>query len=153
MGQHSLASFLGKVRAGGRNLLDVFYYQTEVTSNCQLMSATVYRDKTYKQKQQGALPSTMTMRLRNPKKLGVSVVSWLRQDGFDAEWTASTWRYFLRNAFFNSSVAPVEPLAIAFALVVVVSLSWAETWTLWVTPLLCPSKHDPADVEVAVFIL
>lgn len=56
----------------------------------------------------------MTMRLRNPKKLGVSVVSWLRHDGLDTECMASTWRYFLRNAFLNSSVASTEsaePLA------------------------------------------
>ena len=47
----------------------------------------------------------MTIRLRKPRKLGDSVVSWLRQDGFDWEWMASTWRYFLRKLLLMASVA------------------------------------------------
>ena len=63
------------------------------------------------------IPSTITMRFLKPMKLGVSVVSWLRQDGFDLEWTASTWRYLLRNALRNSEMPTVSsavPFAVPF---------------------------------------
>jgi hypothetical protein len=89
------------------------------------------------------LPSTITIRLRKPRKLGVSVVSWLRHDGFDWEWTACTWRYLLRNALLNSSVALAdrasglfaEPLArVSGGGVVVVGVSWAAAWPRRVTP-------------------
>jgi hypothetical protein len=56
------------------------------------------------------------MRLRNPRKLGFSLVSWLRHDGLDCEWMASTWRYLpLRIDLLSSSGALAEPLAAAGA--------------------------------------
>lgn len=36
----------------------------------------------------------MTMRFRNPIKLGVASESWLKHEGRLLEWTAATWRYF-----------------------------------------------------------
>ncbi|KAF7546189.1 hypothetical protein G7046_g9369 [Stylonectria norvegica] len=43
------------------------------------------------------VPSTMTIKFLNPKKLGAASESWLRHDGRTLEWTAATWRYFFWN--------------------------------------------------------
>jgi hypothetical protein len=58
----------------------------------------------------------MTIRLRNPRKLGVAVASWLRQEGLDCECTAATCLYFfwkaLRSSLVTSSVpSPVISVA------------------------------------------
>lgn len=81
---------------GGNNLLDVLDDQAQVAGNWPNGVSETERGSGGT-----GVPSTMTMRLRKPRKLGVSVVSWLRQEGLDSEWMASTWRYFLRNAFLN----------------------------------------------------
>lgn len=57
-------------------------------------------------------PSTITIRFRNPRKLGVVAASWLRHDGRDSEWTAATWRYFLCSDFLNWPVASALPLGL-----------------------------------------
>lgn len=96
------------------------------------------------------------MRLRKPRKLGVSVVSWLRHDGFDWEWTACTWRYFSRNALLNSAVVSAEPLArVSEGVVEVVSTSWVEIGPRRVTPLLrgVSMLVDPTMVDVVVSML
>ena len=114
--------------------------------------------RTYKYPCPDDLPSTITMRLRKPRKLGVSVVSWLRHDGFDWEWTACTWRYLLRNALLNSSVVlagtasgPVaEPLARVSGGGAVAGVTWPRRVT--------PSSRgvsmlvDSAMVDVVVVV-
>ncbi|KAK1242205.1 hypothetical protein MKX07_000191 [Trichoderma sp. CBMAI-0711] len=51
----------------------------------------------------------MTMRLRNPRKLGAAGESWLRHDGLVWECTAATWRYFFCGVLCSRSL--VVPLA------------------------------------------
>lgn len=57
---------------------------------------------------ESTIPSTMTMRLRNPRKLGAAVESWLKHDGLVCECTAATWRYFFCSVLDSRSL--VVPL-------------------------------------------
>lgn len=50
----------------------------------------------------------MTMRLRNPRKLGAAGESWLKHDGLVLECTAATWRYFFCSVLDSRSL--VVPL-------------------------------------------
>src|SRR6266566_588508 len=47
----------------------------------------------------------MTIKFRNPRKLGDAAASWLRQDGRDSACIAATWRYFFWKALRSALVS------------------------------------------------
>ena len=77
-----------RLKCGGMmemaNLLDVLNDETKVADDYHISLAQLIQ-LSYKRGKEDSeyLPKTMTIKLRNPKKLGLSVVSWLRQDGLD----------------------------------------------------------------------
>lgn len=79
--------------ARGKNqetdLLDIFYQETEVSRNCSIVG-TGHTEESRTRELSGINSlSTMSPRLRNPRKLGVSVASWLKVDGLSLECMAA----------------------------------------------------------------
>lgn len=87
--------------------------------------------------------STITIRLRNPRKLGADSESWLSNEGRGSACTAATCLYFFRVCFRTVTTGAgcvVVPLAL-------------ETLLLCPTRLIGMSVGDSVPVPVAVFMV
>lgn len=71
-------------------LVEVFNHQAQVSDDC----GKPLDRSSWSLLRQNHLPSTITIRFRNPRKLGISVASWLRTVVWGREWTAATCLYF-----------------------------------------------------------